>query len=87
MPYSTQLSSFAKQPGCVGQGPHWNWPIVGRHTAELGAGQERCPRAQVRRTESGEYPDPPAVPKEPIMSYIQLGPDLCNRMIIDFLEA
>jgi hypothetical protein len=52
----TRLSSFAKQPGCVGQGPHRNWSVVGRHTAELGAGQERCPRAQVRRTESGKYP-------------------------------
>ena len=42
-----------KQPGCVGQGPHRNWSVVGRHTAELGAGQEHGPRAQVRRTESG----------------------------------
>ena len=37
------------------QGPHRNWPIVGCHAAELGAGHEHGARAQVRRTESGEY--------------------------------
>jgi len=37
------------------QGPHRNWPIGGCHAAEFGAGHENGARAQVRRTESGEY--------------------------------
>jgi hypothetical protein len=37
------------------QRSHRNWPIVGCHAAELGAGHEYGARTQVPRTESGDY--------------------------------
>ena len=49
----TQLSSFADQAGCVGQGPHRNWSVVGRHTAKLGTSDQHGTRAQVRCAEGG----------------------------------
>ena len=51
----TQLSSFADQPGCVGQGPHRNWSVVGRHAAKLGTSDQHGARAQVRSAQGGEY--------------------------------
>jgi hypothetical protein len=52
----TQLSSFADQPGCMGQSPHRNRSVIGCHAAELGAGHQHCVRAQVGSTDGGEYP-------------------------------
>ena len=51
----TQLSSFADQAGCMGQGPHRNWSVVGCHTAKLSTSYQHGARAQVRSAEGGEY--------------------------------
>ncbi len=51
----TQLSSFADQAGCMGQGPHRNWSVVGCHTAKLGTSHQRGTRAQVRSAQGGQY--------------------------------
>ena len=49
----TQLSSFADQAGGVGQGPHGNGSVVGRHAAKLGTSDQHGTRAQVRCAEGG----------------------------------
>ena len=51
----TQLPSFADQPGCMGQSPHGNWPVIGCHATELGAGHKHCVRAQVGSADGGDY--------------------------------
>jgi hypothetical protein len=49
----TQLPSFAHQPGGMGQGPHRNWSIVGRHAAKFSACYEHGARTEVRSTDGG----------------------------------
>src|SRR5207247_10490082 len=51
----TELASFSHQPGSMSKGPHWNWSIIGRHAAELVAGNQRCACAQVCGAGRGEH--------------------------------
>ena len=51
----TELASFSDQPGGMGQCPHRNRSVIGRHAAELVAGNERCLGAQVCGAERGEH--------------------------------
>jgi hypothetical protein len=51
----TQLPSFADQPGCMGQSPHRNRPVIGCHAAELGVGHQHCVCAQVSSADGGDY--------------------------------
>ncbi len=51
----TELASFSDQPGSMGQCPHRNWSVSGRHAAKLVAGYECRLRAQVGRTARGEH--------------------------------
>ena len=51
----TELAGFSDQPGGVGQCPHRNRSVIGRHAAELVAGHERCLGAQVCGAERGEH--------------------------------
>jgi len=51
----TELAGFSDQPGGLSHCPHRNWPVVGRHSAELVTGYERCPGAKVRGAERCEH--------------------------------
>src|SRR5262249_51762148 len=50
-----KLSRFPDQPGCMGQGPYRNWPVVGCHAAELGASYQHSARAEIRCTKRCEH--------------------------------
>ena len=39
----------------MGQCPHRNWPVIGRHAAEVVAGYERCLGTQVCGAERSNY--------------------------------
>ena len=56
----TELASFSDQPGSMGQCANRHRSVIGRHAAELVAGDERCPRAQLCRTARGNTPAGPA---------------------------
>ena len=51
----TQLSSFADQPGGMGQGPHRDGSVVGCHAAKFAASYEDGAGAQVRGAEGGKH--------------------------------
>ena len=51
----TELASLSNQPGSMGQCPHRNRSVIGRHAAKLVAGHERRLRAQVGRTARGDH--------------------------------
>ena len=57
---ATELAGFADQPGGMGQCPHRDGSVVGRHAAKLVAGYEGCAGAQVCRAERGNTPAGPA---------------------------
>jgi hypothetical protein len=59
-PVLTELASVSHQTGRVRQGPHRNRSVVGRHAAKIAAGNERCPRAQVRGTERCDHTGRPS---------------------------
>jgi len=39
----------------LGQCPHWNWSVIGRHAAEFVTGYERCLGTQVCGAERSDY--------------------------------
>ena len=51
----TELARFSDQPGGMGQCPHRDRPVIGRHAAEFVAGYERCLGAQVCGTERAHH--------------------------------
>ena len=51
----TELAGFSDQPGGIGQCPHRNWSVIGRHAAKLVTGYERCLGTQVCGAERSDY--------------------------------
>jgi len=51
----TELAGFSDQPRGLGQCPHWNWSVIGRHAAEFVTGYERCLGTQVCGAERSDY--------------------------------
>jgi hypothetical protein len=52
---TAELAGFPQQAGCLGKCPNWDRSVVGCHAAELVAGDERGPRAEVCRTALGDH--------------------------------
>jgi hypothetical protein len=45
-----ELSSFANQPGGMGQCAHWHGTVIGGHSAKLATGYEDGACAEIRGT-------------------------------------
>ena len=50
---AAELPRFAHEPRGMGEGPHGNRSVAGRHSTKLSSSHQRRPCAQIRRAQSG----------------------------------